>query len=364
MPDYQLVDLTVDDGPIRAVGAEPLIGVDTEFMRERTFFAELCLLQIATRDRIFCADPIGADGDGAPADDLWQAIMHAEWVLHSGRQDFEVIYQAAGRLPDSVFDTQVAAALLGFQPQIGYAGLVKELFDIELAKSHTRADWSKRPIADALLNYAAEDVQFLLPARDALLERLEQAGRLDWALQDSQDLLDVALYQTNPGAAIQRLKGARNLRGRARAAAAALAAWREQQAISSNRPRQWILRDPVLVDLAMRAPDSKSALARIDGLPEKVIRRAGDELLGIIRHATDDASGYQPPARPDESQKVALQKMQQYVAVVADDIGIASELIAPKKELSAAMLGQRQLRVFTGWRGDLVGEELLGLLEH
>ncbi len=241
---------------------------------------------------------------------------------------------------------------------------MKELFDIELAKSHTRADWSKRPIADALLNYAAEDVQFLLPARDALLERLEQAGRLDWALQDSQDLLDVALYQTNPGAAIQRLKGARNLRGRARAAAAALAAWREQQAISSNRPRQWILRDPVLVDLAMRAPDSKSALARIDGLPEKVIRRAGDELLGIIRHATDDASGYQPPARPDESQKVALQKMQQYVAVVADDIGIASELIAPKKELSAAMLGQRQLRVFTGWRGDLVGEELLGLLEH
>ena len=243
-------DLTVDDDPIRAVGAEPLIGVDTEFMREKTFFAELCLLQISTRDRIFCADPLGADGDGAPADDLWQAIMHSEWVLHSGRQDFEVIYQAAGRLPDNVFDTQVAAALLGFQPQIGYAGLVKELFDIELAKTHTRADWSKRPIADALLNYAAEDVQFLLPARDALIERLERSGRLDWALQDSRDLLDVALYQTDPGAAIQRLKGARNLRGRARAAAAALAAWREQQAIRSNRPRQWIIRDSVLVDLA------------------------------------------------------------------------------------------------------------------
>jgi ribonuclease D len=290
--------------------------------------------------------------------------MQPEWVLHSGRQDLEVIYQAAGRLPGTIFDTQVAAALLGFQPQIGYAGLVRELFDVELDKSHTRADWSRRPIPEALLNYAAEDVQFLLPAYDALIERLQSAGRLEWARQDSSDLLDERLYKPNPEDAVHRLKGARNLRGRARAAATSLAAWREKEALRSNRPRQWIMRDPVLIDIAIRAPGSTSELARIDGLAEKTVRRSGDELLGIIAGATQDPSGYKPPSRPDESQKAALKKMQQYVAAVADGLGLAAELIAPKKELSAAMLGDRELRVFSGWRRDLVGEELLGLLEN
>jgi len=364
MPDYQLVDLTLDDGSARATGAEPLIGIDTEFMREKTYFAELCLVQISTRNRIFCADPIGSGNAGSVADEFWSAIMGPEWVVHSGRQDLEVIYQAAGRLPAAIFDTQVAAALLGYQPQIGYAGLVSELFGVELDKSHTRADWSRRPISEALLHYAAEDVQFLLPAYDRLIERLDSAGRLEWARQDSRDLLDARLYEPSARDAVQRLKGARNLRGRARAAATALAAWREKEALRSNRPRQWILRDAVLIEMAMRAPASKSALARIEGIAEKTVRRSGDELLGIIDAATDDASGYVPPSRPDESQKAALKKMQQCVSAVAESLGLAAELIAPKKELSAAMLGDRELRVFTGWRRDLIGDELLGLLEN
>ena len=364
MSDYQLVDLTVDDGPIHEIAKEARIGVDTEFMRERTFFAELCLLQVSTPSSIYCADPLGASGSGNPSADFWNSILKPEWVLHSGRQDLEVIYQSAHRLPDKVFDTQVAAALLGFQPQIGYAGLVRELFDVELAKSHTRADWSKRPLSPALLGYAAEDVKFLLPAQDALKERLDAAGRLDWALQDSADLLDASLYDPQPEDAIHRLKGARNLRGRARSAAAGLAAWREREALERNRPRQWILRDPVLLDIAVTAPSSKSALAAIDGLPEKTIRRVGDALIRTVGKASEDDGGYQPPSRPDEAQKAALKKMQQYVASVADGLGLAAELIAPRKELSAAMQGERNLRVFSGWRQELVGGELLGLLER
>ena len=364
MPDYQLVDLTANDSSIHKVATESRIGVDTEFMRERTFFAELCLLQISTQSRIYCADPLGPAGGGKPSPEFWNSILKPQWVLHSGRQDLEVIYQAADRLPDNVFDTQVAAALLGFQPQIGYAGLVRELFDVELAKSHTRADWSKRPLSPALLSYAAEDVKFLLPARDALMERLDKAGRLEWALQDSADLLDPGLYYPQPNDAIHRLKGARNLRGRARSAATGLAVWREREALERNRPRQWILRDPVLLDIAVKAPTTKSALAAIDGLPDKTIRRAGDSLLEIVGQASEDDGGYQPPSRPDEAQKAALKKMQQYVASVADGLGLAAELIAPRKELSAAMQGERNLRVFSGWRQDLVGGELLGLLER
>lgn len=363
MPEYQLVDLTADGSPLHAVATEPRIGIDTEFMRERTYFAKLCLVQVSTPTEVYCADPVGTGKTGRPNKNFWDFILQPEWVLHSGRQDLEVIYQAAGKLPEAVFDTQIAAALLGYQPQIGYGSLVNELFDVELAKSHTRADWSKRPISAALLEYAAEDVKFLLPAYDALVEKLDVAGRLEWAVQDSSDLLNAKLYKVDPDDAIHRLKGARNLRGRARTVAAGLAAWREREAVRRNRPRQWIMRDPVLINMAIRAPDSKEILAAIEGMPEKTMRRVGDALLRVIADTTEDDGCYEPPTRPNEGQKAALKKMQQYVASVADDLGLATELIAPKKELSAAMFGDRDLRVFSGWRRDVIGHELLALLE-
>ena len=364
MPDFEFVDLTIDAEDLPALSDAPRIGVDTEFMRERTYHAELSLLQFSTGTQIICADPLGSgDRSAAPSANFWQSIMRREWVIHSGRQDIEVIFHTSGMMPRAVFDTQVAAALLGFQPQIGYAGLVSELFGVELDKSHTRANWSKRPLADELLRYAAEDVEYLLPAYDALTERLAKKDRLDWAIQDSMDLLDESLYETDPAQAIHRLKGARNLRGRARAAAVALAAWRETEALRRNRPRQWIMRDSVLIELATKAPESMSSLRRIEGLAEKTIGRVGKTLLGIVADATHDESGYRPPGRPNEQQKAALKRMQKIVADRAGSLGLAAELIAPKKELSAAMLGERDLRVFRGWRRGLVGDELLGVLD-
>lgn len=334
-------------------------------MRERTYFAELCLIQISTPSGIVCADPVGERRrSNGPQDSFWDSLMRPEWIVHSARQDIEVIYQLAGKMPASMFDTQIAAAFLGMQPQIGYAGLVKALFGVELDKSHTRADWSKRPLADELLHYAAEDVQFLIPACDELTTRLEDTGRLQWALEDSQDLLEPALYDIDPATAVLRLKAARNLRGRVRAAAEALATWREEEALRTNRPRQWILRDNTLVALAIEKPASKSELSQIDGLAEKTIRRAGRDLLRILADATHDAAGYKPPPRPDEKQKAALKEMQRRVAAVADSVGVAAEVLAPKKELSAAMLGDRSGRIFRGWRKALFGDELLGVLEN
>jgi ribonuclease D len=335
------------------------IGLDTEFMREKTFFAELCLVQISTSEEIYCIDPLG----NADMTSFWTTAMEVPWVVHSARQDIEVIYQAAKRMPAQLFDTQVAAGLLGFAPQMGYATLVNELFDVEIPKSHTRADWSRRPLSDAVMQYAAEDVEYLLPAREILAERLDKLGRLQWADEDSAMLLDAALYDIDPQAAIKRLKGARNLRGRRRSAAARLAAWREREALRANRPRQWIARDATLMDIAATLPGSAKELEAIADIPSGLLRRSGERLLEVVAESAADDHNHSPPSAPNEGQKALLKKMQAYVADCAEGIGLSAEIIAPKKELSAVIIGgETNSRVFSGWRRELVGEDLLKLL--
>ncbi len=339
--------------------ATPMLGIDTEFIREKTFFAHLCLLQVATADKIYCVDPLA----GNPMQSFWEQAFEKTWVVHSARQDIEVIYQTAGAMPARLFDTQIAAALLGMQPQIGYAGLVKELFGVDIPKSHTRADWSQRPLPDALLHYAVEDVEYLLPAYELLCQRLEKAGRREWAEQDSRLLLDESLYEVDQTQAVQRLKGARNLQGRRRSAAERLAVWREAEAARRNRPRQWILRDSALLQVALELPETTAALQRIEGLPGKLADRAGDELLAIVAQSAQDDHDYRPPSAPNERQKKLLKTMQTAVANRARELGISPELLAPRKELSAAILaGSKDSRVFRGWRRELIGEQLLRLL--
>ncbi len=357
MSEYTLVEHV--DTIAAELSAVDVIGVDTEFMREKTFFAELCLVQVSTNDSIYCVDPLAEPGMQL----FWDTVMESSWVVHSARQDIEVIYQAAGQMPARLFDTQVAAGLLGFAPQLGYASLVSELFDIEIPKSHTRADWSRRPLTGDLLQYAAEDVEYLLPAREMLADRLQSKGRLAWAEEDSALLLSPALYDTDPDLAINRLKGARNLRGRRRAAATRLATWRESEALRVNRPRQWIARDSTLIELAEELPQSINELQNIDGLSAGLIRRSGKQLLEHIAASANDSNAYRPPPAPDETQKALLKTMQQRVAVCADELGLAAETVASKKDLSALIVGdQRGKRVFDGWRRDVIGDDLLQML--
>jgi ribonuclease D len=357
MPDYSFVDQP--DTLVPLVNECQRLGVDTEFMREKTYFAQLCLVQVATEDRIYCVDPLAETGQ----DDFWQALLAREWVVHSARQDIEVIWQTAGLMPTAIFDTQIAAGLLGYPAQMGYAGLVKELFDVEMDKSHTRADWTRRPLKESWLQYAAEDVEYLLPAYEALRDRLEAAGRLEWAHQDAVMLLDPGLYEVGDGQAIERLKGARNFRGQRRAAAARLADWREAEAIRRDRPRQWIARDNVLLDIAYRLPASEQELAQIDGVPPKLVSRVGKHLLAAVAASASDDNGYSPPRPPTEQQKALLKTMQARVADCADGLGLATETIASKRELAAVIIsGSRESRVFKGWRNELIGDELLTLL--
>ena len=357
MPGFDFVE--EPDSLVDTLRSHELLAIDTEFMRERTYYAQLCLTQVAGRDNIWCVDPLS----GHPQEAFWQELLAHDWVLHSARQDIEVVYQSAGAMPASIFDTQIAAGLLGFPAQLGYAGLVKELFGVEIHKMHTRADWSRRPLREEFLEYAAEDVEYLLPAFDLLADRLQEKGRLEWAREDSRWLLDPVLYDLNDGQAIDRLKGARNFRGRRRAAAARLADWREAEAIRRDRPRQWIMRDNVLLDVAYRLPATEAELADIQGVPAKLIRRVGRELLDAVAKADDDGGDYRPPRPPDEAQKALLKEMQAKVQSCAEDLGIAAETVASKRELSAIVVaGHRKSRVFEGWRAELIGDELQRLL--
>jgi ribonuclease D len=357
MSAYQLVD--EPDALVPSLQRETRLGVDTEFMRERTYYAQLCLTQIASRDEIWCVDPLS----NHPQDAFWTELLGHDWVLHSARQDIEVVYQTAQRMPDSIFDTQVAAALLGFPAQVGYAGLVLELFDAEIHKMHTRADWSRRPLRSEYLEYAAEDVEYLLPAYDVLSERLDVKGRLEWAREDSAWLLEPTLYTPGNGNAVDRVKGARRMRGRRRAAAARLADWREQEAVNRNRPRQWIMRDNVLLDIAVSLPQTEADLRSIKGIPPKLVRRVGRDLLDTVASSARDDRDYEPPRPPDEEQKALLKEMQSRVAACARDLDLAAETVASKRELSAVIIGgSRTSRLLSGWRAELIGKELLGLL--
>ncbi len=196
-----------------------------------------------------------------------------------------------------------------------------------------------------------------------LAEKLNAQRRLHWAEEDSASLLGVSGFVPDPKAAVERLSGARYLRGRQRAAATLLAEWREVEAIRANRPRQWILRDAALLALASALPDSLDALQRIEGISPGTARRFGREVLTIIAGAGAEPQDYRPPAPPNERQRSLLKKMRSVVATRAGELGIAPEILATRKDLAGIVIGgQNDPRVLRGWRREVIGGELLALL--
>lgn len=333
------------------------LAADTEFLRERTYHARLCLVQLAAGGRIACVDPLA----GTDLEPLWQRFDETEVTFHAARQDLEVLLAAAGRLPSRIFDTQIAAALCGYPAQIGYASLGRELLDVDLGKQHTRTDWSRRPLSAEQLDYAADDVRYLDEIRAILSARLKELGRLNWAQADSHALLDNTLYEPAPETAWQRLKGLARMEERAAAAAAALAVWREREALRADRPRQWILKDAPLIALAHDRPSDRQGLADTEGVPSGLVRRAGDQLLEVI-----DRAGPSPVMQrgaPSAAEKALVAEMAAVVRNKASELGIEPELIASQKELRRAAAGDdEELRALSGWRGELVGEALAALL--
>lgn len=343
------------------LSAAPAIALDTEFMRERTYRAELCLVQVATPHSACCIDPLALDSLEPLATPLASATTLK--VLHAARQDLEVLAPVSSRFA-AVFDTQTAAALAGFAAQIGYGELVQRLLNVTLAKAHTRADWTKRPLSAEQIDYALDDVRYLLPLREALLEQLDQLGRLGWLTEELAPLAQSAGQGVDPDKAWQRLKGLQGLDSGRLALAASLAAWRERRAIDRNRPRGWILDDVALREVILRVPRDKAELASIPDMQEGVVRNSGDELLSMIA-----AAGIpQPPPplprreRPDPALALLVKKLAGVNQAVATELGISPEVLATRRDLEQLARGEVAESLARGWRRDVIGARLQAAL--
>ncbi len=341
-----------------------VLALDTEFNRTNTYRPELCLIQIGDGKQVALIDML-ADFERAA---LVSLISEAdnEKLFHAASQDLEALQLNLGVLPNRLFDTQIAAGLLGYQAQIGYGHLVEDLLGITLPKAATRTDWARRPLSTQQLQYAADDVIYLYEIQSLLKERLQELGRMAWAEEDSARLLDSSRYAIDPASAWQRLGAIAYLPAPIGARARALAEWREHRAAHINRPRQWVLADKALLNLAHRNPPGTAELSEIAELPPAVIRRQGTNLLDVINAANESASEnperYRQQTRPEPPDANLLKRLATLVRETAAELSIAPELLATRKELTGLLRGDREQRVTSGWRQQLIGESLLAAL--
>ncbi len=345
-------------------GAEWL-ALDTEFLREKTYFPKFCLLQIASdTQQVACIDPLAL----STLEPLRELLFDDRIlkVFHAGRQDMEIFYHLWGGLPGPVFDTQIAAPLLGMADQIGYAGLVAELLGVNLSKSHTRTDWSIRPLSTSQIRYAADDVIYLAAAFQKLRDRLQALGRSQWLQADFAQLLEPALYENPPELAWQRISGASQLRGRALAVLQALAAWRERLAREENIPRSWIIKDEVLVNLARLSPTTIEDIRLMRGLDERIVRRHGEQLLNLI--ATTDLQSQtsdqtKRPPRKTPEQEALFDALSAVVRLNAAGHAMNPTMLATRKDLEQFIEEPDDSRLLEGWRKGMIGEDLQALLQ-
>jgi ribonuclease D len=399
MPTLQKIPLLIQeqahlDQACEVISAHDQIVIDTEFVRTNTYAPHLGLVQIAAGDTIVCVDPL-ADMDMGHYWDLLFDPARAN-ILHSGSQDMEVLWFTCKQVIQNPIDTQVCSALLGYPAQIGYAGLAKELLDVDISKDQTRTDWTRRPLTDAQLKYAAEDVEHLgkmhdilkqrlsdlgryewaledsrllcnislyKPAPDKAWQRLTDLGRYEWALEDSRLLCNTSLYKPAPDKAWQRLKSIPFLPADQQARARVLAAWREQRAVNSDKPRGWILSDKALLHMAEQNPARLAALNDINDMPQGLIRNQGERLLNVITDANKAlASGtvsYQQIVPDRDKDKALLKKLSAIVRAEAEKLGIANEVLGSKRDIQALIRGEGNSRITNGWRNALIGEAML-----
>ena len=347
MPDAIWID-RADELPALAqtLDSQPWIGVDTEFLRERTFFPKLCLLQLAAGGRIWCIDTLRIGSLGPLMPVLTAAA--ARKVIHAARQDLEAVYLSSKGIVAPVFDTQIAAGCIGLKPQIGYAELVKTLLDVTVPKGQTRTDWSKRPLTREQLEYAADDVLYLGDIAGRLETRLRELGREHWVLEDCLALEDRGLYEPDPSQAWVRLRGLAQLAPPARARAKVAAVWREKLARSRDLPRAWILPDAGIFAVAHGSQPPLN-----DGLAAS--------LQDALAEASQDAEDQEPPqdARPTPEQKAVIDRLGKIVDARAAELEVSAEILAPRGELKSLGLGNRDAHALTGWRREEIGTRLL-----
>jgi len=345
------------------------IAVDTEFMRENTFWPELCLIQVADSDHAAAIDPMAPGIDLAPLLDLLVANEEILKVFHAGGQDVEIIFNMTGKTPHPIFDTQIGQMALGQAEQVGYSNLVEAWLGVHLDKGARFTDWSRRPLDKRQIDYAIGDVTHLAKIFPMMLKKLVKTGRGHWLDEEMEKLADPANYNIDPDKVWQRIKMPSrkpDVLGRLQA----LAAWREREARSKNLPRGRIVKDETLADLAAHPPRDQDGLGRVRGLSatwksNDIGGRLMDAIAGARALSKEDMPDRAPrgPGLGKEGALVAdLLKL--LLKIRARELNVAARLIARSDDLEALAAGRRDdIAMMTGWRYEVFGQAALDLVE-
>jgi len=337
------------------------LAIDTEFMREKTYYSQLCLIQVASENEVACIDPLSFDDLSA-----FFTLMNNRKILkifHAATQDMEILMQYSGKLPGPIFDSQIAAALLGQGDQIGYAALVDKLLQIKLDKSQTRTNWAKRPLSTAQLKYAANDVLYLREVFLKQRDQLKKQGRLDWLWEECAKLEEEQKYQLPPPALLKRVKGQHRLPQAIRAIVQELAIWRESKAQKKNLPRKWVLSDQSVLDIAQSDARSLEEIQSISSLSPGQIRSYQGDLLKQLetgRNLPENSwpetqhSGKLPP-----EQATQVRDIQEQLHVIATENDINATLLASRREIELWVQTGKEISLTSGWRYELAGKHVL-----
>jgi ribonuclease D len=343
---------------------QPFITVDTEFMRETTYWPKLCLIQAASPTDAAIIDPLAEGLDLEP----FLALMRDESILkvfHAARQDVE-IFVKLGAMPRPMFDTQVAAMAAGFGDQVSYEALVRQMLRQEVDKGSRFTDWARRPLSDAQLIYALGDVTHLAALYPKLRDRLKKDGRLEWVMAEMEDLTDPALYDTDPDKAWRRLKP-KKYAAKYLAAFVATAVWRERAAQERDQPRGRILKDEAIDEIAAQGPTDPDAFNRLRSVPKGFgASRLGLELTAELKRVLADPEAHAPKLeRPSHNQPAppsVVELLKVLLKAKSDNAGVATKLIANVADLEKIALDDNaDVDALHGWRRQLFGEDALKL---
>jgi ribonuclease D len=342
----------------------PYLIIDTEFIRQTTYYPILALLQVYDGKTIALIDPV-AIKDLSPLFDICFDPNIVK-VLHSARQDMEIFYNICGKLPTPVFDTQIAAALLGYGSQIGYAALAKAVLDIELDKSQTRTDWLKRPLTQKQLDYAGNDVRYLEQIYKIQKQQLQDQHRLSWLENDFNFLTEQETYQVDKLNLWKKIRGFNRLKPEQLVILQYLVAWREDIAIEKNLARKKVIHDDFLLEIAIQKPTHHNELANFQCLSERLVRIYGKTLIQLVNQALNSPK----ENWPKQPKRIQLNQQQDAMTdclmainhLCADNNNISPNCLCNRKELEKLVLGKRSLGILSGWRFELAGKQLLDFL--
>jgi len=347
----------------KAAAKHPYLTIDTEFIRERTYFPQLCLVQVAYEGDAAIIDPLVAGIDLAPLFTLLQNPKVVK-VFHAARQDIEIFYHLSGEMPTPIFDTQIAASVCGHGDAASYESLVNAIVGASIDKSSRYSDWAARPLSETQLSYALSDVTHLRVVYEKLLAEVEKTGRGSWIEEEFAHLTDKKLYDIDPKNSYKRIK-AGSLRPRHLVVLRALAAWREDLARSSDVPRGRIVKDEVLVELALVSPKNEAELARIRNINAGLAKKHIKAILQCVEEALAIPNTEWPQAnkgrKQPEGTSTIVSMLQLLLKVQADKHNIAGAMIANKDDLETLALGQDS-PLTSGWRYDVFGQAAEALM--